>query len=67
MAIYEKLLKNNKFWKVYVCVQIRKHTKMFMRLLLAGKDMSDFYLPLNIFQMLFNKPNFICLNTKNIK
>lgn len=40
---------------------------MFMWLSLAGKFMDAFYLPLNIFQILFNKPNFIRLNMKNMK
>lgn len=56
-----------KFGK-YMCVsRNKKHTKMFTGLSLAGKFMGDFYFPLNIFQILLNKPNFICLNTNNTK
>lgn len=50
------------------CVEIRqKHTKMFLWLLLAGKFMGNFYFLLNIFQIFFNKPNFVYSNTKNMK
>lgn len=40
---------------------------MFLCLSLAGTFMGAFYFLLNIFQIFFNKPSFICLNTKNIK
>lgn len=58
----------DRFWKAYMCVEIRqKHTKMFLWLLLAGKFMGNFYFLLNIFQIFFNKPNFVYSNTKNMK
>lgn len=40
---------------------------MFLRLSLAGTFMGAFYFLLNILQILFNKPNFICSDTKNMK
>lgn len=67
---YMKNLENtyDRFWKACMCVEIRqKHTKMFLWLLLAGKFMGNFYFLLNIFQIFFNKPNFVYSNTKNMK
>ena len=40
---------------------------MFLWLLLAGKFMGNFYFLLNIFQIFFNKPNFVYSNTNNMK
>ena len=39
---------------------------MFLWLLLAGKFTGNFYFLLNIFQIFFNKPNFVYSNTKNM-
>lgn len=68
LAIYGKPSKYDKFGKVYVCVEIRrKYSKMFMWLSLAAKFIGAFHFLLNIFQIWFNKPNFMCFNMKNMK